>query len=362
MELQFSAEQDQLRSSARGFLEDRYPLSGLAERMRADPSPGDQVRLASLGWLDEDLTVSDLAVLWEESARVLVDGPFFATTALALPVLPPDVRGDVAAGRRSVTLAWAEPAGSSRIELAGGEVTGGMQPDRGRLTGRKVLVPDLRKVTDVIVVAADGLYLVDLSAAGVDVTQRTTTDRSRPLDDLDLRSVPGIRVAGRDALDGLAVRAGVGVALEGLGVAERCLSLAVDHARSREQFGMPIGRNQAVAHRLADVWVAVELARSLSYWAVAALEASPEMPSLRLSSVDLQARRASLAASIASAEAAVRAAECAIQCLGGLGFTWEHSLHWYYRRARWLLAFGEGALGGRRQLADAVLGASARDR
>jgi alkylation response protein AidB-like acyl-CoA dehydrogenase len=119
------------------------------------------------------------------------------------------------------------------------------------------------------------------------------------------------------------------VALEAAGIAQRALEFAVEHARTREQFGRPIGAYQAVSHPLADTYVESELARSLAYWAAWCLAEDDE-----------EAPVAAAAAKSFAGDVAVTACERAIQVLGGIGFTWEHPLHTYYKRALWIQAYG----------------------
>lgn len=119
------------------------------------------------------------------------------------------------------------------------------------------------------------------------------------------------------------------VALEAAGIAQHALELAVEHAKTREQFGRPIGAYQAVAHPLADTYVESELARSLAYWAAWCV-----------SEADAQTPIACAAAKSYAGDAAVAACERAIQTLGGVGFTWEHPLRAYYTRALWIQGYG----------------------
>jgi alkylation response protein AidB-like acyl-CoA dehydrogenase len=119
------------------------------------------------------------------------------------------------------------------------------------------------------------------------------------------------------------------VALEATGIAQRALELAVEHARTRVQFGRPIGAYEAVSHPLADTYVESELARSLAYWAAWCLAEDDE-----------EAPVAAAAAKSFAGDVAVTACERAIQVLGGIGFTWEHPLHTYYKRALWIQAYG----------------------
>ena len=133
-------------------------------------------------------------------------------------------------------------------------------------------------------------------------------------------------------------------AAEALGVAQRALDLGLEHAKTRVQFGKPIGTYQAVSHPLAQTYTDVELARSLVYWAAWC--------------VTEEDKRAPLAAAAAKAfatEAAVAACERSIQAHGGIGFTWEHPLHRFYKRAIWLEGFGRRPAELRLEVADAVL-------
>ena len=119
------------------------------------------------------------------------------------------------------------------------------------------------------------------------------------------------------------------LALEAVGIAQRVLDVAVEHAKTRQQFGRPIGAYQAVAHPLADTYIECELARSLAYWAAWCVAEDDE-----------EADVAVAAAKSYAGDVAVGACERAIQVLGGIGFTWEHPLHRYYKRSLWLQAHG----------------------
>jgi alkylation response protein AidB-like acyl-CoA dehydrogenase len=119
------------------------------------------------------------------------------------------------------------------------------------------------------------------------------------------------------------------LALEAVGIGKKALELAIEHANEREQFGRKIGVYQAVSHQLADTFVETELARSLAYWAAWCVAEDDE-----------QAAVATAAAKSYAADAAVAACERSIQVHGGIGFTWEHVLHTYYKRALWIQAYG----------------------
>jgi alkylation response protein AidB-like acyl-CoA dehydrogenase len=119
------------------------------------------------------------------------------------------------------------------------------------------------------------------------------------------------------------------LALEAVGISAKALELAVEHARTREQFGKPIGVYQAVSHQLADTYVETELARSLAYWAAWCVAEGDEDVEIAVA-----------AAKSYAGDAAVAACERSIQVHGGIGFTWEHVLHRYYKRAMWIQAYG----------------------
>jgi alkylation response protein AidB-like acyl-CoA dehydrogenase len=142
----------------------------------------------------------------------------------------------------------------------------------------------------------------------------------------------------------LRMRAFAALAAEAVGIAQKALDLAVEHASSREQFGKPIGVYQAVSHPIVDTYVETELARSLTYWAAWCVAEGDE-----------QAEMAALGAKAYAAEAAVAACERSIQVHGGIGFTWEHALHRYYKRAQWIEAFGGYPAKQRAEIADALL-------
>jgi alkylation response protein AidB-like acyl-CoA dehydrogenase len=159
-----------------------------------------------------------------------------------------------------------------------------------------------------------------------------TVDPTRPLRRLPDSSpeTPRLRVA---------------MAAEALGVAQRALDLGVEHAKTRVQFGKPVGTYQAVSHPLAQTYTDVELARSLVYWAAWCVAEEDESAPL-----------AAAAAKAFATEAAVDACERSIQVHGGIGFTWEHPLHRFYKRALWLEGFGGRPAELRLEVANALLG------
>jgi alkylation response protein AidB-like acyl-CoA dehydrogenase len=179
-----------------------------------------------------------------------------------------------------------------------------------------------------------GFYLAHVAALTGD-GDTATVDPTRPLRPVE--ETPRFRAA---------------AAAEALGVAQRALDLGVEHAKTREQFGKPIGIYQAVSHPLAQTYTDVELARSLVYWAAWCVAEDDEAGSAG------GGGRAELAAAAAKAfatEAAVAACERSIQVHGGIGFTWEHPLHRFYKRALWLEGFGRRPAELRLEVADALV-------
>jgi alkylation response protein AidB-like acyl-CoA dehydrogenase len=336
MDFAHSDEQLALRDAARDWLGDHYPADrvvALADDLNGPGAdPGVWAQLERLGWVDAatDGAVTT-GVLLEETGRALLPAPFFATVALAAPLGAP-----VSA---PTTLAWAEH-GAPRL---GDPITTTLDGDL--VTGTKVLVPDLATTTHAVVTTTGGNRLVALADA--EVVHRSTLDRTRRLGDLVLDATPSTPLPDVDLAAARTTMLALAAA-EAVGVARRCLEIAAAHVSIREQFGRVIGTYQGVSHKVADMYVSMELARSLTVWACWAIDAG-----------DPSAAVAASSAKAMAGPAAVLAAEHAIQVHGGLGFTWDSVLHRYYKRAQWLDAF-EGSRGVQRAaVADAILGAVA---
>lgn len=354
MDFAFSDEQRMLRDQARAFLAERVP----PERVAALADSGDGRDestwrdVAALGWIGLSAseaaggagsTFVDEAVLFEELGRALYPGPYFATVALALPALEaaPDALRAVVAGDASATFAWAEPGGPAELDDVDATATKAVEEGGAwRLSGDKELVPDGGHADLVVVTARGdggvGLWLVD-AGPGVARAECATVDRTRRLATLRLDGAPATPLAApgdaERVVTRIRLRAHAALALEAVGVGARALELAVAHAGERHQFGRPIGAYQAVSHQIVDTFVDVELARSMAYWAAWAVAED-----------DAAAPVAVAGAAACAADAAVRACERSIQVHGGIGFTWEHPLHRYYKRAQWIASFvGFGA-------------------
>jgi alkylation response protein AidB-like acyl-CoA dehydrogenase len=302
MDFAFTDEQLELKRQARAWLGERYPL----DRDWDGPQNDRWAELAELGWLDvaeAELGFVEEALLLEELGYALYPGPYLATVGFALAALGPEDRAAVAAG----SVKWSA------------EVNG--------------LTPWLGSV--------DKVVDMDGNAHHARGEELPTVDPSRPVGRLERTNgtpLPGARDI---------PRARTAMAAEAVGVAQRVLELGIEHASTRKQFGKPIGVYQAVSHQLANTYADVELARSLVYWAAWCVAEEDE-----------QAPVAAAAAKAFAAEAAVAACERSIQVHGGTGFTWEHPLHRFYKRALWLEGLGSRPSELRGEVADAVLGVS----
>ena len=333
MDFALSDDQKALAASVREFLSSRFPVERVVEI--SDGSGWDAAwwpEVTALGWtgvsVPEEagglgLGFMEEVVVLEETGRALFPGPYFSTTVLALPALAatPDLVADVVAGKRAATLAWTGPG-------ADPDMTAERDGEGWRLSGSAMFVPDLG-AAELVVVAGrtedrPGLWAVERDGPGSSWEQLPTLDSTRPLGRLILSEAAGTLLArgdqARTLLDRVRDRALAGLAAEAVGVASRALEMSVEYARAREQFGRPVGVYQAVSHKLADAFVEIEGARSLTYWAGwAVANETDEAPDA--------------AAKAFAAEAAIGACERAIQVHGGVGFTWEHPLHRFYRRA-----------------------------
>ncbi|WP_432589865.1 acyl-CoA dehydrogenase family protein [Streptomyces sp. HD1123-B1] len=342
-DLLYNEVEDELRIPLRALLADRCPTGALLTRIESD-EPYDTKLWAALG---AELGITGLsvpeeqggagagwretAVVLEELGRAVAPVPYLGSSVLvAAALMAADenrVLPEVAAGRRPAALAVPFSTSPGRsfpdaVRLSGSTLSGTVTSVADALPARVLLVPATGE-------AGPGLYLVDVTAAEdtVVLTPRRSLDLTRQLADITLRSAPAVPVAlGTEAIRVLEVALTTGAALlasEQLGVAEWCLATTVTYVKERHQFGRPVGSFQAVKHRLADLYGLVSQARAVARNAVAALDAGSPTVALE----------ASLAQAFVS-EAVVETAEAALQLHGGIGFTWEHPVHLYLKRAK----------------------------
>jgi alkylation response protein AidB-like acyl-CoA dehydrogenase len=372
-EYRFTDEQNQLREAVRKFSADHFAEEKVRQLMESDPpfDPKIWARLGGeLGVLGLSVpeadggvggTLVDQAVAIEELGARLACGPLFGTVYLAIPALVAassgpardELLGDLIEGRRTAAVAVVDRAGVFDPDA----VT--VTTNDGALSGRVNQVVD-GGIADVLLVAARGsdgvaLYAVDTIEAGVQRTPLATLDLTRSEANVTFSDAPARLIAGpaetARVLDhALQVGAAL-LAVEQVGAAQHLLDLSVGYAKSRLQFGRPIGSFQGVKHRLADLLVDVEHARSTAYHAVWALTDGSDDPALATS----------IAQAVCSA-ALSHVATDTIQVHGGIGFTWEHQAHLYYKRAATDAALLGGAEEHRDRVAAMVLDAATVDR
>jgi alkylation response protein AidB-like acyl-CoA dehydrogenase len=356
MDFGFNEDQELLRATARKFLENECTSEFVRARM-AEPegfTPDFWRKLAEQGWLGlvypeayggAGLGFVDLTVLMEEMGRAVMPGPFFSTLLGGLAILETGSDAQkkewltkLADGQARVTLAWTEP--NARWDAAGVTTTAKPAGNGFTLSGTKLFVPDAHIADALVVVARTGegrnpeegvsLFLVPKSAKGVTVTLLPTMDQTRKLCEVKLEDVAvpagsllGQKDGGWAPLARVLERATVALCAEMCGGAQRVLDMTTEYAKIRIAFGKPIGAYQGVKHKAADMLVDVENAKSLTYYAAWAVDENvPEAP---------------LAASMAKAytsDAFRKVAGAGIQLHGGIGFTWEHDLHLYFKRAK----------------------------
>jgi alkylation response protein AidB-like acyl-CoA dehydrogenase len=362
-------EQQAIKATARDFLAARYKSERVRELAESENGfeRADWAEMAELGWpglaLPEEwggqgLGIVDLAVLFEELGYALAPSPLFSNTiaGLALALCGSDEQRDrwlrpLAAGEKRGTPAlWdaGSPAAPGRFTMEARADGDGVLLD-----GEKVLVMDAASADFLLVATADGRrHLVDRGAEGVTVSAETSIDLTRRLYSVRF---DGVRVGAADTLpaDGAGYlpvffRLCVALAAESTGIAQRTMEMAVAYAKDRQQFGRPIGAYQAVSHRCAQMLLETENSRSAVYGAAWAADAEPQ--SLPLA--------ASMAKAYAS-DAGWRVPDASIQVHGGIGFTWEHDLHFFLKRGRANAAMFGDARWHRERVAEAVLAGAA---
>jgi alkylation response protein AidB-like acyl-CoA dehydrogenase len=276
----------------------------------------------------------EIAALLEEVGGHAAPAPF-ASTVLALDAL---AAGGAAELADRLThggvgcVAWSRGVDAVRAEPVGDSPVGA----KWALTGRPDPTPYAPSSQIAVVVAAtdegSGLFAVDLEAVGRP-ERESAMDRTRELGWLHLEAAPAARLGGVEAVERVVDLGAVAACAEMLGGALRVLDLSVEYAKDRVQFGRPIGSFQAVKHRCADMLVDVEGMRSTTYWAAWCLAAG-----------DPEASIAASTAKVWCADASKRVMASALQVHGGIGFTWEHDLHLFLKRAQLdQLSFGDAS-------------------
>ena len=355
MDFGFNEEQDMLRQSVRGFLDVECPMTYVRQMMEDERGYSDDQwkKMAELGWTGlivpeqydgAGLNMVDMVVVLEEMGKVVMPGPFFASVILGGIAI--DLGGSeaqkkrylpaLAAGTLKATLAQVEESGrwdAEGIALPATAAGGGFT-----VSGTKLFVHDAHNADIMIVPVRTGgqgtngvtLLIVETKAKGVAIRVLKTMDQTRKLCEVTFDGVTVAKDAvlgevgkGWPLLDRLIDRAKVALCAEMCGGAQKVLEMSVEYAKVREQFGKPIGSFQAIQHKCANMMVQVESAKSATYYAAWAV--ANDVPEAHLAACMAKAY-CSDASRFVSAEG--------IQIHGGIGFTWEHDMHLYFKRAK----------------------------
>jgi acyl-CoA dehydrogenase len=366
--LEFSEEQEQLRASVRGFLEAHAPIRYVRD-LWGEPrgtTAEHWAGLAELGvtglLVPEALGgagggMVDVAVVCEELGRVVNPAPFEASAVGAAGLLvdlgTPDDHAAllpaIADGSRIGTVALLEPG--RRSEWRGPETTAAADGDGWIVTGTKVHVPSLAAADVALVSATDehgtlGIFAIETRESRVEPIE--TVDGTRREGTLTLDRIPARRIGTGDATDAVARtvdRVHTAAVVDGVGAAARALEISVEYAQARQQFGAAIGTFQAVQHLCADMLRNVELARAAAYYACWALDAADRE----------EAHRAATMALAYAGDALYDVGANTIQVHGGVGYTWEHDAHLFYKRLLTLQGLGGGSTDQLEELAAIVL-------
>lgn len=364
MNFEFNEDQRVLREQARRFLLNKSPPE-VVRKILENEQPFDKdlwKEFATMGWLGAAIPEEyggsgmgylELCVIAEELGRSLAPTPFASSIYLGAEILMQAgteeqklvYLPEIATGKAIWCLALSEgprPTTEKNIDVS--------ELD-GKLSGEKLPVVDGDIADRAIVLARDvhtaGLYIVDLNGDGVDRNAVDTVDPTRSQARITFSDAPAERLGdnGWDLLEKIQDRAAVLMAFEQVGGAEVALDMAKEYALERYAFGRPIASYQAIKHRLADMYIQIELARSNSYYGAWAL------------STDAAELPVAAATARVSATAAYNfASKENIQIHGGMGFTWEFNCHLYYRRSRQLAL----ALGSQRRWKDRLVRALER--
>jgi alkylation response protein AidB-like acyl-CoA dehydrogenase len=336
--MQFGLNESQqiLKDTARKFFSGECPVAEVRRVMETDAAYNADLwlKLAGQGFTGiispEDcggmgLGKVELILLMEEAGYALLPGPFFSTVALAgaaidavaSPAQKKKYLARIASGNARSTVAMLEEGASwdlAEIKLAAAG---------DKLTGTKLFVTDAAVADFIVVVAQNGVFIVDAKAPGLRIEPMKGMDHTRKTYSVQFSSTPAERLGPTDGLTKALALATTALAAEMVGGMQRSLEITVAYAKTRKQFGKPIGIYQAVQHQCADMYLATESSRSAVYYAAWALEEDTA-----------EAETAVSIAKMYASDAARNVGNHGIQVHGGMGFTWENDLHLYYRRAK----------------------------
>jgi alkylation response protein AidB-like acyl-CoA dehydrogenase len=336
MQFGLSESQQILKDTARKFFAGESPIAAVRNAMETDTAYDAALwtKLAEQGFTGiitpeeyggMGLGKVELVLLLEEAGYALLPGPYYSTVALAGSVIDacgtPEQKKKylerIATGQARATLALVEAAGSwdpdgLKISASG-----------NKLTGTKLFVPDAAVADFIVVVASDDVFVVDAKAPGLHIEPMKGMDLARKIYAVEFKNASAEKLGDLSGLAGALNVATAALCAEMTGGMQRTLELTVAYAKTRKQFGKPIGIFQAVQHLCADMYLETESSRSATYYAAWALEEN----------VPDAATAVSVAKMYAS-DASRNVGNRGIQVHGGMGFTWENDIHLYYRRAK----------------------------
>jgi hypothetical protein len=344
MNFDFSEDQKFVQKTARDYLVEHADLAACRAVLESEQAYDRTLwkGVAEMGWLGAVVPESyggaglghlELVLIAEEIGRALAPIPFSSSVYLATEALL-RLGSEEQKKKYLPRLCSGELIGSFAVGEGLGDLLGACETrfEKGKLKGTKVPVPDGDAAGLAVVLAREGsgqsLALVELGAPGVAQSALKSFDPSRSMGKLEFQDAPADRLgeAGRGAelASGLLDRAAVMMAFEQIGGAARALEITREFTMNRWAFGRPVASFQALKHRMADLYAAIELARSNAFYGAWAL--SHDAPELAT---------AAPAARVSASDAFQLAGEEMVQMHGGVGFTWEYDCHLFYRRARW---------------------------
>ena len=362
MDFEFTDDQELLRATARRFLTERASTAYVRDMLDDERGTTDDVwsGLSALGVTGllvpevhggAGMGMVDVAVVLEELGRAVHPGPFASTAVGAASLIAlagseedrAELLPALASGDTIATVALSAPSDVRSVVADGGWT----------LAGEMAHVPDASAADSIVVTATTtdgelGAFLVAHDARGLAIEATPTVDGTRKFATITLTEAPARRLGTGDATGAVAEtvdRLGVAAVVDGVGTASRALEMAVEYARERRQFGRPIGSFQAVQHLCADMLRAVELARAGAYYACWAADAADPV----------ERHRAATIAQAFAADELYTVGASLIQVHGGIGFTWEHDAHLYYKRLLTLKELAGGSPGQLEELASLVL-------
>jgi len=336
MQFGLNESQQMLQDNARKFFAGECPMSEVRRLMETDTAFDKSLwaKMAEQGYTGiifpeayggVGLGKVELILLMEEAGRALLPGPLFSTVALAGSVL--DAVGTPEQKKKYLTPIC---EGKSRSTVAILEAAASWNPadtkitaSGGKLNGEKLFVSDAAVADSIIVVARDGVFIVEANAPGIHIDPMLGMDLTRKQYAVRFENTPAEKLGSSSGIAKPLDIATAALAAELVGGMQRTLEITVEYAKTRKQFGKPIGIFQAVQHQCSDMYLETESSRSAAYYAAWALEEN--------------APDASVAVSIAkmySSDAGRTVGNRGIQVHGGMGFTWENDIHLYYRRAK----------------------------